>query len=289
VANEVAFHSNLYTLPLLRAIREVTARLAGSTEQLARGLRITEAADDPAALAMAEKLKARLVSKQQARRNASDGTSMVQLADDQLTALDAKLTRMRELAVQSSDTALNNTDRTALNTEFVALRADIDQIATKTEFNDIFLLDGSIASTAVNIQVGIDGTANDQIGVTIGSVTLTALGLTTSTVDTQANASAAVTALDSAIATVDTRQGSANAYKSRLEKATSYLSAAVEDDADAYDRMMAVDTEQVTAELVADSIRASGIAAVLAQVSMLPAHSLTLIQAAITAVPPRRR
>jgi hypothetical protein len=54
---------------------------------------------------------------------------------------------MRELTVQAGNTTLSSTDRQAIGEELVALRSEIDNIASRTRFNGLNLLNGSLAVT----------------------------------------------------------------------------------------------------------------------------------------------
>lgn len=95
---------------------------------------------------------------QQAGRDATKVSTTLQTADAALKLIEAKLTRMDELAVDAAATDLSNVQRAVLNQEFVDLRAAIDTIAGAAELSGAAVLDGanSFVATSIgsNIQTG---------------------------------------------------------------------------------------------------------------------------------------
>ena len=134
------------------ASRNLTAsygRLATSIERLSTGLRINSAADDAAGLAIREGMRADIAALRQGIRNAQDGISMIQTAEGALAVIDEKLIRMKELAEQAATGTYTNAQRMIIHSEFAAMAAEIDRIASSTNFNGINLLNGntSVAGT----------------------------------------------------------------------------------------------------------------------------------------------
>src|SRR5258706_5707962 len=96
-------NTNVASINAQRNLAEVSNRLAGNFRRLSTGLRIATAADDAAGLAISERLRSRVASLDQAKRNANDGISLVQTGEGALNEVNAILTRLRELAIQSSN------------------------------------------------------------------------------------------------------------------------------------------------------------------------------------------
>ena len=90
------------------------ARRERAMERIASGKRINRAADDPAGLAIAERLKARIASTRVARRNAYDGQSAAQIAEGALGEASNLLVRLRELAMQSANGTLSDRQRDSI-------------------------------------------------------------------------------------------------------------------------------------------------------------------------------
>lgn len=140
----VRINTNIEALNAQRNLGNTAVQFAKSVEKLSSGLRINRAADDAAGLAISEKLRAQVRGLNQAQRNAQDGISMVQTAEGALTEVQAMLQRMRELAVQASNSTLSSSDAQSVNTEITALKAEIDRVAGSTTFNGQYLLTGAL-------------------------------------------------------------------------------------------------------------------------------------------------
>lgn len=112
--------------------------------RLSSGLRINSAADDPAGLAIREKMRGQISGLQQASRNAQDGISLLQTGEGGLNETHAILQRMRELAVEAANETLTGSDRAGIQREVDQLTQEVDRIAKVTSFNTKTLLRGSV-------------------------------------------------------------------------------------------------------------------------------------------------
>ena len=117
--------------------------LAKSTERLASGYRINKGADDAAGFAISEMLRADVRGLAQARRNANDGISLVEVAEGGLSEINNIMVRLRELSVQAASDTIGQRERGYLNQEFFQLKDEVDRIASSTEFNGTRLLTGT--------------------------------------------------------------------------------------------------------------------------------------------------
>jgi flagellin len=115
----------------------------------------------------------------QATRNANDGVSMAQTAEGALSSSGNILQRIRELAVQSSNSSNSASDRQALQTEVTQLGSELGRIAGTTEFNGQKLLDGTMGTA--NFQVGAN--ANQLISMTGSNFQTNTYGNNTVAVD----------------------------------------------------------------------------------------------------------
>jgi flagellin len=128
-----------------RNLTSTYGRLANSVQRLSTGLRINSAADDAAGLAIREQMRAEIASLNQGIRNAQDGISMIQTAEGAMAVIDEKLIRMKELAEQAATGTYTDEQRLIIHSEFAAMAAEIDRIATATDFNGVKLLDGNVS------------------------------------------------------------------------------------------------------------------------------------------------
>jgi flagellin len=105
-------------------------------------------------------------------RNAGDGISLAQTAETAMGEVTNMLQRMRELAVQAANGTVSAQDRQALQAEVGQLVGEIDNVANRTSFNGIRLLDGS--SNRLSLQTG--SRAGQTVQLSIGSTRAGDLG-----------------------------------------------------------------------------------------------------------------
>jgi len=163
-------NTNVASLNSQRNLSTSQASLNTSIQRLSSGLRINSAKDDAAGLAISDRMNSQIKGMTQATRNANDGVSMAQTAEGALSSSGDILQRVRELAVQSSNSSNSASDRKALQTEVTQLTSELNRIANTTEFNGQKLMDGSM------------GTANFQVGANAGQlISMSGANFTTST------------------------------------------------------------------------------------------------------------
>ena len=144
-----------------------------AAERLASGLKINHAKDDPAGMAISNKMDVQIEGIRQASRNSSDGISILETADSSLNEVTNIIQRMRELAVQAASDTNQIEDREAIQVEIDSLSEEIDRVSTNTEFNKKVLLDGSLSRRTYtnNHKVSVTnvgtGVPTNKYGVTI--------------------------------------------------------------------------------------------------------------------------
>lgn len=136
---------NMMAMNTSRNLNSVYGHLSTSVQRLSTGLRINSAADDAAGLAIREGMRADIAALNQGIRNAQDGISLIQTAEGALSVIDEKLIRMKELAEQAATGTYTNEQRLIIHSEFAAMAAEIDRIATATDFNGVKLLNGNVS------------------------------------------------------------------------------------------------------------------------------------------------
>ena len=141
----LVINHNLMSMNTTRNLGNTYNRLSNSVKRLSTGLRINSAADDAAGLAIREQMRSDIAALNQGVRNAQDGISMIQTAEGALGVIDEKLVRMKELAEQAATGTYTDEQRSIIHSEFAAMAAEIDRIATATDFNGIKLLDGNVS------------------------------------------------------------------------------------------------------------------------------------------------
>lgn len=119
------------------------SKLTASMEKLSSGFKINRSGDNPAGLAISNKMRAQIDALDQATSNASDAISVLRIADGALNESSSILQRMRELSVQAANGTNSYDDRKSMQAEITKLSEEVDRIATDTEYNKKTLLDGS--------------------------------------------------------------------------------------------------------------------------------------------------
>ncbi|HEX4880698.1 MAG TPA: flagellin [Limnobacter sp.] len=271
------------------------AKSAGSLEtsiaRLSSGLRVNSAKDDAAGLAIAERMNAQIKGFDVAARNANDGISLLQVADGAMGKISDNLQRMRELGVQAKNGTLNATDRANLNREFTELANEVGRVATGTTFNGNSVF--AAANKSVSLQIGsgnatgdtlavnltADGTAGgNDLQTTLGGTTQAAIATAFGGVDTVANATTAITTIDTQINNITNLRATAGAGLSRLDQVVSSLETTSANLSSARGRIMDADFAKETANLTRVQILQQAGTAMLAQANQLPNNVLSLLR-----------
>jgi flagellin len=166
--------TNVESLVAQRQLSQSRQDMNSSLEKLSSGQRINKSSDDAAGLAVSESMKAKVRGLSQAKRNANDGISYLQVAEGGLSELSNVVVRMRELTTQAASDTIGERERSYLNEEFKQLREEISRIKDGTEFNGKRVLSND-GGKDIGIQVGAsyrgtvgnEGSTNDGKGDTI--------------------------------------------------------------------------------------------------------------------------
>jgi len=277
--SSMTLQTNVASLRAQRNLGRSEKGLNTSMGRLSSGLRINQASDDAAGLAISEKLRASVRGLAQAQRNANDGISLLQTAEGALNEVSDMLVRMRELSVQAANGTLGNSERISLHDEFEQLRQEINRIADVTEFAGTKLLNGT-QSTGVTFQVGAGNTANDRITISMAAAHVSSLQSAlgqSDTISTVTGARASMSHIDTAINTVSRRRGTIGAKQNRLYTTINNLSSSHENLSAANSRIRDADVASESAAFARSQILMQAGVSVLAQANQLPSMALSLI------------
>ena len=274
-------NTNVAAIVANNALRSNQRDLTQAMQQLATGRKVNSAADNAAAVSIADNMTSYIRGLDQAVRNANDAISLLQTADGAMVEQSALLQRMRELAVQASTDTNSATQRDYLNLEYQALEAELDRIGSQTEWNGGAILDdtGGVAADGVFVfQVGAD--ASQTFSVSIGDMStggdLSAIAA--GDVDTQANATTAIGNLDTAIAAVATQRATIGAGINRLQHAIENLTMISQETSASRSQVEDTDYASATTALAKGQIIQQAATAMLAQANQAPATVLALLQ-----------
>jgi len=287
-------------------LSKVQSSLNSNIERLSSGLRINSASDDSAGSSVAVRMVSQINGMKQANANAQQANNLLATAESGMSDISDILGRMRELAVQASTDTLNAEDRDSIDLEFQALGDEITRIASATEYDDNALLNGDY--TGKNLQIGADNDGNNQLGLSIGNVTESGLGLDAvgsvalddvigvdsdgddivagaddvdaghdANVDTVGHARDAISALDHAIDKVNHERSQIGALQNRLSFTISNLSNHTQAIEAGRSSIADVDFAAEATELAKNQILAQSGTAMLAQASAVSQNVLGLL------------
>ncbi|WP_077601783.1 flagellin N-terminal helical domain-containing protein [Oceanobacillus sojae] len=267
-------NNNVMAFTIYHNMNNHFAMAQKSMLRIASGQRINSAADDPAGLAISEKMRAQIRGLNMAIRNTQDGISLLQTAEGAVNETHAILQRMRELSVKAANGTYSDSDREILQDEINQLREELTRIGRDTEFNTQSLVDGSFKNK--RIQVGAN--AGQYVEISIGDVRAAALGVDEIDISTQEGADEAIGILDEAIKRASSQRSSLGAIQNRLEHTINNLSNTVMNLTQAESRIRDADIAKEMMLYTKHSLLAQVAMAMLAQGNQQPQMILQLLQ-----------
>jgi flagellin len=276
-----SINTNVSALNAQAALAKNGRVMSTAMEQLSTGSRINSAKDDAAGMAIGNTMTSQIRGLNQAVRNLNDGVNLLQTAEGALNETTNMLQRMRELAVQSASGTYSSTQRVYLQTEFTALNSQIDKIASETTWNGFTVLTGTTGGTTTGTFSFQSGqTSGQTIDVAIGSMTVSALLMTATSVaiSSAASASAALAYIDSAINTVNSQRATIGATVNRMTYAADSMTNVSANVSASRSTIMDTDYATASTNLSKAQIIQQASTAMLAQANQQPQTVLALLK-----------
>jgi flagellin len=245
--------------------------LSKSLSRLSSGSKIVSPADDAGGLAVASRLDAQVQRLDAANANVANAVSFTQTQDGYLSKIASALDRMSQLSLMAQDATKTDSDRALYNDEFTQLASYISTASGK-DFNGVPLF--SASSLAVTIDS--EGNTLTMSGINLGATSYA--GATGATIDTNANAVAALTQVKAAMDQIARDRASVGAYQSRLTYTSEQLSVSKQNLSAASSRIQDVDVATESTEYARYNILVQSGTAMLAQANQLPQSVLKLLQ-----------
>lgn len=270
--------TNITALNAQRQMASTRISLDKSFERLASGSRINHAGDDAAGLAISENLRAQIRGYRQAKRNGSDGISLIQVTEGGLNEISNMLIRLRELSIQAASDTIGDTERQFTDREFQSLKQEIDRIANVTSFNGTPLLNGKAG--IFEIQVGIHNNPILDRVVYNGEradASLDALKLGGESVATKQGAQLSLSVIDDSLVRVNSIRADLGAMQNRLQSTINNLSISEENLASANSRIRDTDMAEEVSELTKQNILMQAGISVLGQANATNQATLKLL------------
>ena len=169
LANGFRVNTNTTSFHTYRSYSNSQAGLERNIERLSSGLRINRAADDSAGQAITQRMKNQAAGMRQAVRNSQQATNYLQTAEGGLNQIHGILSRMRELAVQSSSDSLNTNDRFSIELEYAQLKDEVNRIANSTTYNNMTLINGDRAKDVARTDLSTDEIRNFSVASNVAT------------------------------------------------------------------------------------------------------------------------
>lgn len=248
-------NTNVSALNAQRTMTQTRMSLDKSLEKLASGSRINHAGDDAAGLAISENLRAQIRGIRQAKRNAQDGVSLIQVSEGGLNEISNIMIRLRELAIQAASDTIGDTERQFTDREYQALKQEIDRIANGTQFNGTPLLNGKAGIFEVQV-----GTQNNPILDRVvyngerSDASLDALKLGGESVATKQGAQLSLAVIDDGLIRVNSIRADLGALQNRLQSTINNLAISDENLSAANSRIRDTDFAEEVSEMTKNNI-----------------------------------
>lgn len=269
---------NISALNTHRQLGVNAGNMAKNVEKLSSGYRINRAADDAAGLSISERMRAQIRGMEQASRNSQDGISLIQTAEGALQTVNNMLVRIKELATQSANGTYDDAaDRARLEEELRELEKEITNIKDNTKFNGITLLNGN-SGNDINLQIGQESTQVLTLDTAKFDLTSVETAVKGWNIDTQANATTTLAAVEAQINAVSAARSYLGANQNRLENTINNLNITAENLTAAESRIRDVDMAKEQMEFTKNNILTQASQAMLAQANQLPQGVLQLLR-----------
>jgi flagellin len=171
----LSLHTNFASLLTQNTVAKSNNMMTQTMQRLSTGFRINSAADDAAGLQIANRLESQARGLSVAQRNSQDAVSLLQTAEGALNELNDIGLRMKDLATQSANGTNSQAERDAMDEEFQDLASEFESITKNTAYGGAKIFDDSgnaffdNSSNPLQVQVGVSGSAADQLSVDFSS------------------------------------------------------------------------------------------------------------------------
>ena len=280
----LTINTNMASLLVQKNMTTATNSLNTSIERMTTGYKINAAKDDAAGFFVSKTMQVQLSSTAVAEDNCAIGTSLLNTAESNYDLLTTHLQRIRDLTEQAANGTYGQDSIDAIKSEIESRLAEIDRVAHSCEFNGIQLMDGSAGD--INIQCGIDSTANSQIKLEAelfsnseASVLMGVSGtdFLAKFVAGGTNYASALDEVDEAIQKISKRQTKLGVYQNRLESASDALSVKYEQTTSSLSTIRDADIAEESSAYIKAQILQQASASLLSTANQTPSIALNLI------------
>ena len=139
----LSIRTNVASLSAVASLTKTQSSLSKSIGRISTGLKHSGFSDGASEMAFGQRLQSDQASLKVAMSNTSQGISLLSVGEDALNQVYSSLTKMREIAVASSNGSASASDRATYQSEFDSLRTEVSRILNTTTFNGVSVLHGA--------------------------------------------------------------------------------------------------------------------------------------------------
>ncbi len=280
----LTINTNMASLTVQHNMDKATKSLNQSIERMTTGYKINQAKDDAAGYSVMTKMDTNLRSTSVCQNNVAMGSSLLSTLESNYDIMIEHMQRIRDLTEEAANGTYGADSLTAINAEIEARFTEIDRIAAVTEYNGKPLMTGG---GAINIQVGIDSSANSTITLaaalfadakaqtTIGKSATEYKALITT--PSAANIKTALDAIDAGLTNITSRQTSIGAYQNRLDSAADALTVQYDNLTSSLSTVRDTDVASESSNFIKAQILQQASASLLTTANQTPSIALNLI------------
>ena len=280
----LTINTNMASLTVQHNMDKATKSLNQSIERMTTGYKINQAKDDAAGYSVMTKMDTNLRSTAVCQSNVAMGSSLLSTLENNYDIMIAHMQRIRDLTEEAANGTYGTDSLAAINAEIEARFTEIDRIAAVTEYNGKPLMTGG---GAINIQVGIDSSANSTITLaatlfadakaktTIGKSATEYKALITT--PSAANIKTALDAIDAGLTNITSRQTSIGAYQNRLDSAADALTVQYDNLTSSLSTVRDTDVASESSNFIKAQILQQASASLLTTANQTPSIALNLI------------
>jgi len=169
-------NTNIGAMMALQSLNAINRELLTVQTRITTGRKINSAKDNGAIWAIAQNQRAESRALDAVKSSLQRGQSALDVAMSAGESISDVLNEMRETMLAASDTSNSPETKAALNTQYLALRKQIDTIASQAEFGGINLINGgtgrvrALANARGNATIDVD-----HVNLTMGGAGLSGL------------------------------------------------------------------------------------------------------------------
>jgi flagellin len=271
-----AINHNVASVQALGNLDATTGAINKSLAKLSTGLRIVQAGDDASGLVISERMRQQISGLQTDKLNAQEGINMLSTAEGALNEVSSIMQRLNTLAVRAAnDVTLGTVEAGQMDNEKDALVAEVDRIAGYVQFNGKTLFGGAVNG---NLQLGPNSGGNNQLAVSIGTMTSTILGINALDLTSGTTASAAITSITSGLDTLSATRGDLGTIQNRVEHTINNINVMIQNTTAAESSIRDADMAMEISSFTRLQILQQAGTSMLAQANAQPQQVLSLLK-----------